>query len=117
MILGIECWFAQWARYDAQFESVGGAGASGDKPVNGTYQTRVFSLLPEMLKGLAALSVLGDQYHLVEDTERDWMEWMQGLETCWLHWKVQQKRSNERNRQQGQGRGQGHPEPAASPAV
>ena len=44
-------------------------------------------MLPDILKGLAALSIVADQYQLCHGgAEPDWVEWIEALESCWTRW-------------------------------
>jgi hypothetical protein len=77
----VESWFAAWENFD-----VPRGGKEGEKKQQ---EKRVYSLLPEALNALAALSIISEQYQLFIDTESDFMSWMANLETCWATWNGQ----------------------------
>lgn len=95
----VECWFAAWDKFDVQMSARGDGrrrfdsfskkkkgGGVGGEGGEGQREKRVYSLLPEGLKALAALSIISDQYQLFINTEQDYIAWMTNLETCWATW-------------------------------
>jgi len=95
----VECWFAAWDKFDVQMSARGdgrrrfdsfskkkkGSGVGGEGG-EGQRVKRVYSLLPEALNALAALSIISDQYQLFINTEQDFIAWMTNLDTCWAIW-------------------------------
>ena len=58
----------------------------------GDFSIRKFTMLPETLKALAALSIMADQYQLQDDgdgAEKECKEWFTSLEKSWKDWNSQ----------------------------
>jgi len=75
---------------------VGDSSSSKSEGEGGNTSTRYYTLLPETIKVLAALSILSDQYLLHQDTnynnttgnhqQHEFVDWLEELMYCWNCW-------------------------------
>ena len=121
LTMAIDNWFLTWETVDAQAQqqqhqqqhhqqqqthkSKKKKGNSGDVGV-GVEKKRYFSLTPETLHTLSALSIIADQYELFvmnnnndnKDTEtNEFSHWLSTVENCWNSWVAKTKKNNINN--------------------
>ena len=96
LLESIQDFFAGWERYDDQQID----NDLGDNKQHRCYSpeerkqqqqhTRYYSLLPDTMGALAALSILAEQYCLQlgddDDIEEDFIKWMEEIQGCWNQW-------------------------------